>query len=59
MTKPPGKPDAETLALVAKYSSNAVVILDPQDVILWVNDSYTRLTGWTAEEVIGRHPGNI
>ncbi|MEX8519738.1 MAG: EAL domain-containing protein [Leptothrix sp. (in: b-proteobacteria)] len=47
------------LALVAKYTDNAVIITDPQGRIEWVNEAFTRITGYTFDEVIGRNPGKL
>jgi PAS domain S-box-containing protein len=44
------------LSLVAKKTSNAVIITDRNRKIQWVNDSALRITGYTMEEVIGRSP---
>ena len=49
----------ERLSLVAKYTDNAVVITDAKTRIEWVNDGFTRLTGYQPEEVVGRTPGAI
>lgn len=45
---------AEKLALVARYTDNAVVITDENAIIEWVNDGFTRITGYQASEVIGK-----
>jgi PAS domain S-box-containing protein len=45
------------LALVAKYTDNAVVITDAKVRIEWVNEAFTRITGYGFEEVIGKRPG--
>ena len=37
-------------------SSDAVVITDAQGTIEYVNPAYTRMTGYTAAEVVGRNP---
>ena len=47
------------LALVAARTDNAVVITDAQGVIEWVNEGFTRMTGWTLEECVGRTPGSF
>jgi len=39
-----------------EYIANAVVITDIKGDILWVNPSFTILTGYTSEEVIGKNP---
>jgi PAS domain S-box-containing protein len=47
------------LALVAKHTSNAVIVTDAQRRITWVNDGFVRISGYTAEEAIGRSPGEL
>lgn len=44
------------LALVAQYTSNAVVITDPQGTTEWVNAGFTRITGYSFEDVRGKPP---
>ena len=46
-----------TLALVARYTDNGVIITDPAGRIEWVNDGFTRMTGFEFEESIARKPG--
>lgn len=48
--------EAERLALVAKYTDNSVLILDRDGKVEWVNDGFTRMTGYLAEDAIGRIP---
>jgi two-component system NtrC family sensor kinase len=47
------------LALVARYTDNAVVITDAQGRMEWVNDGFTRITGYTLDEVIGKKPSQV
>ncbi|MDY7226229.1 PAS domain S-box protein [Hyalangium rubrum] len=47
------------LALVAARTSNAVIITDAQGLTEWVNEGFTRTTGYTLEEVRGRRPGDV
>ncbi len=49
----------ERLSLVATKTTNAVVITDAGGHIEWVNESFTRITGYTLEEVLGRKPGHF
>ncbi len=49
--------DLRKLALVASRTDNCVIITNPQGLIEWVNDGFTRLTGYHLDEVIGKHPG--
>ena len=44
------------LSLVARYTSNCVVITDPQRKIQWVNDSLVKLSGYSFEEIVGNNP---
>jgi PAS domain S-box-containing protein len=47
------------LALVAARTDNAVIVSDSQGRIEWVNEGFTRITGWQPEEVIGKKPGSF
>lgn len=47
------------LSLVAEKTQNAVIITDTKGYIEWVNDGFTHLCGYTAEEVKGRKPGEF
>jgi len=51
--------EANRLALVAKRTDNAVVITDASGRIEWVNEGFTKISGYTKDEVIGRSPGSI
>lgn len=51
--------ERDRLAVVARRTSNAVVITDPQRRIVWVNAGFERLTGYAAEEVMGQSPGQL
>jgi phosphoserine phosphatase RsbU/P len=51
--------EARKLALVASRTDNAVILTDSRGRIEWVNDSFTRITGYTMEEVVGRTPGSF
>ncbi len=47
------------LAMVAERTSNAVVITDAERRITWVNNGFTRLTGYSLDEAVGRSPGEL
>jgi PAS domain S-box-containing protein len=51
--------DLERMALVAQRTHNAVAICDAQRHIAWINEGFTRLTGFAAEEAQGRRPGEL
>jgi len=44
----------QSVALEA--AANAVVITDRNGTVLWTNPAFTQLTGYTAEEAIGKNP---
>lgn len=53
--------DAENrkLAMIAKRTNNAVILTDKHGRIEWVNDGFTRISGYTFDEVVGYTPGSI
>ncbi|MBI2511347.1 MAG: PAS domain S-box protein [Opitutae bacterium] len=46
--------EARRLALVAKHTANAVGLADTEGNIVWLNEGFTRLFGYTIEEVQGK-----
>ncbi|MEO1614202.1 MAG: PAS domain S-box protein [Planctomycetota bacterium] len=53
------KEEADRLALVARYTDNAVVITDSEGRIEWVNDGFTRLSGYQLDEAMGMTTGEF
>ena len=51
--------DSQRLALVAKYAHDSIIIHDPTGRIEWVNDAFTRITGYGFDEAVGRFPGDL
>ena len=51
--------DLARLATVASRTTNAVIITDAARRITWVNAGFTRITGYTADEVMGLSPGAL
>lgn len=51
--------ELEKLSLVASETINGVLICDPQGKIEWVNEGFTRITGYVIDEVKGRLPGDV
>ncbi len=47
------------LSLVASYTDNFVVITDRSGRVEWVNQAFTRRTGYTVEEMVGHKPGEL
>jgi len=51
--------ELKRLALIAQRTGNAVIVTGPQGDIQWVNDGFTRITGYRLDEVLGRKPGTF
>ncbi len=53
--------DAELsrLAIIARRTNNVVIITNERGEIEWVNEGFTRTTGYTFAEAIGRVPGHF
>ena len=47
------------LSRVASETTNGVVITDPQGRVQWINDGFTRITGYTLSDLAGRKPGDV
>jgi len=44
-------------AIIYQANANAIVVTDENNRIVQVNPAFTRITGYTHDEVIGRNPG--
>lgn len=51
--------EAERLSLVAKHANDSVILIDVDGRIAWVNDAFTRITGFTPDQAIGQMPGDL
>jgi PAS domain S-box-containing protein len=51
--------EARRLALVASRTINGVVITDADGRVEWVNEGFTRITGYSLSELKGHRPGEI
>ncbi|KAA1174206.1 PAS domain S-box protein [Marinobacter salinexigens] len=47
------------LSMVANETDNAVIITNPDKRIVYVNQGFSQLTGYTLEEVEGKKPGDL
>lgn len=53
------KKELERLSMVAKYTNNAVLITNGNGDIIWVNDAFTRIYGYTLETFIAERGPNL
>ncbi len=51
--------EASRLAMVASRTGNGVVLTDTDWRVQWINDGFTRLFGFTLDEIRGRQPGSF
>lgn len=51
--------ELKKLAVVAEKTDNAIVISDSEGRIEWVNEGFSRISGYFLEEVKGRKPGEV
>ncbi len=49
----------DLLAIVALQTPHSLIITDPQGLVLWVNASFTRLTGYELADMLGKTPGAV
>jgi polar amino acid transport system substrate-binding protein len=51
--------EANRLAEIARRTANAVIITDRSGRVEWVNEGFTRITGFASAEIVGRKPGEL
>ncbi|SHK34619.1 PAS/PAC sensor hybrid histidine kinase [Shimia gijangensis] len=51
--------EARNLALVAKGAHDSVIMSKPSGEIIWTNEAFTRITGYSREEARGKLPGKL
>lgn len=51
--------EAKKLALVARHANDSVLLVDKDGKVQWVNEAFTRLTGYRFNEILGRDPGEL
>ncbi|MBC7771728.1 MAG: PAS domain S-box protein [Pyrinomonadaceae bacterium] len=49
----------ERIGQLARRTSTAVIMTDPEGRTEWMNEGFVRLTGYTLPEMIGRKPGDV
>ncbi len=53
------KKELERLSLVASANENGIIFTNNKGRIIWCNDAYSKVTGFSKEEVIGKTPIEI
>lgn len=53
------KNELRRLGFFAQQTDRAVIIADPHDRIEWVNQAFTTLTGYSAQDALGRSAGEL
>ncbi|GAA6201417.1 ATP-binding protein [Aquicoccus sp. SU-CL01552] len=51
--------EAQRLSLVARNAHDSVLLLNRDGRIAWVNETFTRITGYLPQEAVGRFPGDL
>jgi PAS domain S-box-containing protein len=51
--------EIEKLSLVASHTHNGVIISDGDGKVEWVNEGYTKITGYTLQDTVGKKPGDL
>ncbi len=49
----------QRLALAASHANDAIVFLDAENRYEWVNAAFTRITGYSAHQAVGKQPGEL
>ena len=51
--------DRDLLSLVALHSDDGIIVTDGYRRTQWVNDAFTRLTGWKLDDMLGLNPADV
>jgi PAS domain S-box-containing protein len=51
--------ELEKLSIVASETDNAIIIMDPKGNIQWINEGFTRMYGYTLDQLITEKDRNI
>lgn len=53
-------PDSDFYArLIARHSTESIVVTGPDGLVLWCNDAFQRLCGYDLGEMVGQSPGKL
>lgn len=48
--------EAAELAQIAQMANECIIVTDVDQTVLWVNDAFTKTSGYSREEVLGKKP---
>ena len=51
--------ELDRLSLVARKTKNIILFLDHNNKVSWVNETFTKVFGYSSKEVIGINPGDL
>ena len=51
--------DPDRLAQIVRRTAYAVATTDPEQRITWVNEGFTRISGYTLDDALGKTPGEL
>jgi len=51
--------ELEEMAVIAQRANDSILVTDLKGKTIWVNPAFERLTGYTAEETVGKVPGQL
>jgi PAS domain S-box-containing protein len=49
----------EKLSLIASRTDNGVVLTDSKGRVEWINEGFTKVTGYTLADMLGKTPGSV
>ncbi|GGW51914.1 bifunctional diguanylate cyclase/phosphodiesterase [Alishewanella tabrizica] len=47
------------LSEVVRQTTNGIVITDPNGLVVWINEAFTNISGYSIEDMVGRKPGHL
>ncbi|RYY90889.1 MAG: PAS domain S-box protein [Chitinophagaceae bacterium] len=51
--------ELQKLSLITQQTEDGIVLTDAEKRTTWVNDAFTRITGYTLEDMLGRRPVTV
>ncbi len=53
------KQEARRLAMIAEHANDGVMLIGGDGNIIWVNDGFVRMTGYSYDELVGANAGDL